>query len=346
MLKFDVVFPRRNATLEQQLDDLADQLPRKGVLQASLYLSDAANQWSVVQTHPLLTEVLAQVACSYVEQPPFGAKVAIRVLCTDRPDVSLTGTGDCRSFTADGLTYFYHTVRLRSEEAVGLTAEEQTRLAFLRHKQLLEQQGLNLKDHCHRTWLYVRDIDRHYAGVVKGRNDFFAREGLTKETHYIASTGIEGSTMSAEALVAVDFLSVKGLSAEQVRYLRADAYLNPTHQYGVAFERATALDLPCGRLVLVSGTASIDKNGLILHEGDVLTQAGRLFLNIEKLLEDGGCRPNDLQYIVVYLRDAADAPAVSRYLNVRFPGLPKLLTLARVCRPGWLIEVEGVALRP
>lgn len=67
--------------------------------------------------------------------------------------------------------------------------------------------GLDLKTHCVRTWIYVRDIDSNYAGLVKARNDVFAEEGLSPDTHYIASTGIGGATESRNAVVAIDFLT-------------------------------------------------------------------------------------------------------------------------------------------
>ena len=43
-----------------------------------------------------------------------------------------------------------------------------------------------------RTWIYVTNIDVNYQGVVEARNDIFDKEGLTADTHYIASTGIGG----------------------------------------------------------------------------------------------------------------------------------------------------------
>ena len=78
---------------------------------------------------------------------------------------------------------------------------------------------------------------------------------------------------------------------------------------------------------------------------DVVTQTGRLFLNIEKLLDSTGATLKDVKYLIVYLRDVADYPQVQQYLRLRFPGLPFLVTEARVCRPEWLIEVECMAFR-
>ena len=98
-------------------------------------------------------------------------------------------------------------------------------------------------------------------------------------------------------------------------------------------------------LYFISGTASIDKYGQCVHRGDVLTQTGRLFLNIEKLLNDGGATLSDVRYMVVYLRDITDYVKVAEYMRVRFPMVPYLILEARVCRPEWLIEVECIATR-
>ena len=203
---------------------------------------------------------------------------------------------------------------------------------------------MTLKDHCLRTWFFVRDIDHHYGGVVSGRNAIFAHEGLTADDHFIASTGIGGYTDNTQTIVAADFLSADtGTHDANIRYLKALDYLNPTAEYGVAFERGTAITLWGTRYRFISGTASIDCHGRCVHRGDVVKQADRLFTNISKLLEDDGATLADMAYYIVYLRDVADAATISRYMAERYPHTPYLITEARVCRPEWLIEVEGIA---
>ena len=157
-----------------------------------------------------------------------------------------------------------------------------------------------------RTWLFCRDIDRTYGGVVKGRNDFFALNGLTADTHFIASTGIGGYTDSPDAVVGVDFLSRMDGSGEDVKYLQALDHLNPTAQYGVAFERGTSFSFGSHRVALISGTASM---------------------------------------IIVYLRDAADKDVVESVVNRMIPGATAVFTHAKVCRPAWLVEAECVAVK-
>lgn len=351
---YNVWKPAVHGALSGQLDDLcrslrewmrAAGLTDANLVQARVYLTDAANQWAEVQAHELCAKILAGAAMSYVEQPLLdGCKVALQTWFYTGEVIRCGDKDGCKVLEMGGLRYLLQTVRFAAEEVAGLSSEAQTMEAFRRHLASLSEEGMTLKDNCLRTWIYVRDVDRHYAGVVSGRNRIFDAEGLTSDTHYIASTGIGGYTDNREAAVAIDFLSVGGLPEGSVRYLHALDYLNPTHEYGVAFERATCVDFPGERTVYMSGTASIDKHGQCLYRGDVVSQADRLFLNVEKLLEDGGLSLADLQYALVYLRDAADREVVENYMREHFPSLPCLILEARVCRPEWLIEVEGVAV--
>lgn len=353
---FYIIVPTCRGTLSEEADNLALQLERleknagcslQSLLQARLYVTDATNQCELLRKSRLYELLAPTGVFSYIEQPPLcGAKIALLLWFVggnvEGRKVSHTGLGSVAEVKADGLTYVLQSVRY-SKEAEGKNAEAQMRKAFEEHISTLSDRGMNLKDNCQRTWIYVRDVDRHYASVVKARNDVFDREGLTSNTHFIASTGIGGASKSRHALVAADFFSINGLAENQTGYLHALEYLNPTHEYGVAFERGTWLDLPTGRHFFISGTASIDKHGQCLHRGDVLTQAGRLFLNIEKLLESGGGDLSQVGYFIVYLRDVADFSAINNYMRIRFPHTPFLITEARVCRPEWLIEVECVA---
>lgn len=347
----------RGGSVLEQADNLALQLELltssgecrlTSLLQARLYVSDASNQCVEIRRSRLFSILHPTGVFSYIEQPPLGGvKVALLLWFVggeiEGRKVEQFPDGQILELRAGGLVYLMQTVRFREEDAGG-TAGSQTHKAFDRHISQLRKRGMSLRDNCLRTWIYVRDVDRHYAEVVRARNEVFDKEGLAADTHFIASTGIGGASESGQALVAMDFFSVGGLSDGRTGYLHALDYLNPTHEYGVAFERGTWADMAGGRHFFVSGTASIDRHGDCLHRGEVLTQAGRLFFNIEKLLESGGGDLSQVRYFIVYLRDVADYKAVSDYMRLRFPGKPFLLTEARVCRPEWLIEVECVAL--
>ncbi len=196
--------------------------------------------------------------------------------------------------------------------------------------------------HLVRTWIYVADIDINYEGVVKARNDIFRRYGLTADTHFIASTGIGGATQMRNAKVAIDFLTFPDIHEADKHYLKALEYLNPTHEYGVSFERGTRLVHQGLQTYFISGTASIDKHGHVIYLGDVERQTCRLLQNIEALLKDGDATMADMKYLVVYLRDISDYAVVDAYLSERFPTIPYIIVSGKVCRPEWLIEMEGI----
>ena len=209
----------------------------------------------------------------------------------------------------------------------------------------LKDAGGSLADNCLRTWFFVRDIDNNYRGVVTGRNEVFAGEGLTPVTHFIASTGIAGTLPSPPSLVAFNAYADLSVRQEQIKYLYGKTHLNPTYEYGVAFERGTAVDYGDRRHVFISGTASIDTRGEIVAPGDVRAQTERMIENIEVLLREGGCSWEDVAHMIVYLRDIADFRIVREIMESRFPDIPKAFTLAPVCRPGWLVETECMAVK-
>lgn len=285
-------------------------------------------------------------ATSIIGQPPLpAAKLALWSYHLCDPDGAADITADanhtiCRR---GGLSHHWIT---------GLTApgggssHEQTRRILENHDAWLQSQGMTLADHVARTWWFVQNIDADYQGLVDARRDFFATRGLTADTHYIASTGIAGTHPDLAAKVSLDSYAISGLRAEQLEFLGATDHLCPTHDYGVTFERATAVSYADRRHVWISGTASIDPAGRILHEGDVLGQLDRTMINIEALLAKAGANPGDLALILVYLRDPADGAVIDAALRERLGAAPFVLVHAAVCRPGWLIEIEGIAIVP
>ena len=161
------------------------------------FLSDAQNQADALRAalDEHLGSLLPGLAVSLVEQPPLdGSRIAALVqTSSDRKEV------------------LFHSLRLTEEEAAGRDSYAQSRLLFDKYLDIIRPLGLDLKTHCVRTWIYVRDIDSNYAGLVRARNDVFAEEGLSHDTHYIASTGIGGATEGRHAVVAIDFLTRPGI---------------------------------------------------------------------------------------------------------------------------------------
>ena len=296
------------------------------------FLSDAANQF------PRLREALSalpQVPTSVLQQAPLdGTRIALWMYCTDpfeAPDGIPSHNGYAHYWTG-------------SLVCPGKDSREQMSGLFQKLEQ--ELKGLSVADDTVRTWIFVRDVDVNYAGVVEGRKDYFNTIGLTADTHYIASTGIEGRAPDSRNLVEMDAYSVKGLRKGQTDYLYAPENLSPTALYGVTFERGTAITYGDRRHVFISGTASIDKKGKVLYAGDAAAQAGRMLDNIEALLQEAGAGLGDIGMAIVYLRDPADYPVAKQVVEARCPSLNTLYVLGPVCRPSWLVEMECIAITP
>ena len=118
-------------------------------------------------------------------------------------------------------------------------------------------------------------------------------------------------------------------------------------KYGVTFERGLRVRFGDRSHLHISGTASIDKNGTIMHLNDVRKQTLRTLDNIKALLAPHGAGLNDMAYYIVYVRNFKDRNKIKEVLEkVIPPEIPLLLLEGAVCRPAWLVELEGVALIP
>ena len=120
--------------------------------------------------------------------------------------------------------------------------------------------------------------------------------------------------------------------------------MNRTSEYGVSFERGVAVTYGDRRHIFIAGTASIDAYGEIVHNGNVILQAGRMIENIQKLLEEADASLDDIGQSIIYLRDSADYDRVKAYINEKLPKLPYIIVRAPVCRTGWLIQMECMAV--
>ena len=295
------------------------------------FLSDAANQASCLPS-------CEPCAVSVIQQPPLdGSKIALWVVY--QADATFVGTGDGRWEDSRGRMIVGDALPC-SGNSHDLTVEHLSRLA-----DCLEQRGASLLDNCVRTWFMVRDVDINYAGVVRGRNEEFDRRGLTRDTHFITSTGIEGRPVRQDETVAFNAVCDTRLVPGQMGFVYGASHLNPTIEYGVAFERGTTVDYRDRRHVYIPGTASIDNRGQVVHPGDIVAQTRRMIENIGVLLAEAGCGWDDLAHLIVYLRDPSDFQAVAAVYDEVLPAVPRVIVLAPVCRPGWLVETECMAIK-
>ena len=317
-------------------DELLDRLPDTQAVFKRYFLSDAANQ-----ADDVVVADVTDCAKSIIQQAPLnGSKVALWVWLMTGVQTGMTKSGLYEVRHGD----FRHLFNA-SAHNLAANSEYQMRLLFNEYVMQLAEEGCTLADNCIRTWLFVNDIDLNYGGVVRARNQVFFTQGLTQNTHFIASTGIGGRQQDPNVLSQMDNYAIAGVKPEQIHYLYAPTHLNRTSDYGVSFERGSYVDYADRRHVFISGTASINNKGEVMYAKDVEQQTRRMWENVEALLAEAECTYDDVCEMIVYLRDIADYDLVSAMYQERFPGKPTVIVHAPVCRPGWLVEMECTAVK-
>ena len=342
--EYHIMIHADEGTFQQQLDAVLDayryvreqELSGATAVFKRYFLSDAANQADEV-----LMADASDCAKSIIEQAPLdGSKIALWTYLMTNVTTRQLPSGLCE--VVHGA--FRHLWNA-SAHNTAINSEYQTRLLFNEYIMQLAQEGCTLADNCIRTWLFVNDVDVNYPGVVKARNTVFYTQGLTNDTHFIASTGIGGRQQDANVLTQMDNYAIAGISKEQITYLYAPTHLNRTSDYGVSFERGTRIDYADRSHVFISGTASINNKGQIEHPKDIVKQTHRMWDNVEALLKEADCDYNDVGVMIVYLRDIADYKLVNMLYEERFPDKPRVIVHAPVCRSGWLVEMECMAVK-
>ena len=319
-----------SASFQEQLSDVLGKIlgysEGKHIFFLRFFISDAANQQET------LSRILADkgiTSASIIQQQPLDGSKISAWLWTIEGELNPTYSHNVVYGLVDG-----------SDNSL-----EQMSAIFKAYEARLGKDDMCVADDCIRTWIFVRDVDTNYSGVVVGRRNHFDSIGLTPDTHYIASTGIQGAHSDYRKVVVMDAYAVKGLQHDQIRYLQATDHLNPTYEYGVTFERGTSVTYGDRKHIFISGTASIDNKGRIMHEGDARSQALRMMENISALLADADACLDDIRSAILYLRDASDYAPVAALFKEKWPMLDPVFVQAPVCRPGWLIEMECIAAK-
>jgi enamine deaminase RidA (YjgF/YER057c/UK114 family) len=151
----------------------------------------------------------------------------------------------------------------------------------------------------------------------------------------------------AELLETISHAPVEKRAVTNLGVLNeAYAYAKPS-----SFSRALRIDLNGLTILLISGTASIDENGVSVHIGDFRAQMRRTFDNITGLLKSEGCTWHDIVRTTCYLRDierdydAFNEERTAFYAEQRIDPLPASTGIqAILCRPELLIEIEAIAM--
>jgi enamine deaminase RidA (YjgF/YER057c/UK114 family) len=215
---------------------------------------------------------------------------------------------------------------------------------FVRADACLRQEGFSFRDVI-RTWFYIDDIEGDYAAFNRERTRFYREREVLRLP---ASTGIQGGTYPRRRSCAMDLYALKGSDrSPEVGVMRAPT-LNEAPAYGSAFSRGMRVALEDRVTLYVSGTASIDAEGRVVHVGDVEGQLRRMFLNVEQLLAGQGATVGDAVSAITYLKRPEYLDAFHRVRRERSvpDDIPNTVSVADICRPEWLCEIEVMAVCP
>jgi len=219
-----------------------------------------------------------------------------------------------------------------------LPRDEQGREAFVRLENGLELARMNLHDLV-RTWLFIDDILDWYGEFNRMRDRFFHEKGMF-ERFLPSSTGIGGANPQGSAVTACAVAiqpSGDGVTVQEV----LSPLQCPAHDYGSSFSRAAEIVTPDYRMVLVSGTASIEPEGQTVHVGDSDAQVELTLRVVNEILKSRGLSFADTTRANAYFKHQADASNFSRFCE-DFAIPPRMVVVSHddVCRDDLLFEIE------
>ena len=104
-----------------------------------------------------------------------------------------------------------------------------------------------------------------------------------------------------------------------------------------------------GSFLFVSGIVAVDGDGRLVGGGDVVAQTRQVLEILRAVLAAGGCEPEDVCKVTVFLTDVDDRPRINPLRQAFFGEARPASTLVEVSRlavPGAKVEIECVALVP
>ena len=106
-----------------------------------------------------------------------------------------------------------------------------------------------------------------------------------------------------------------------------------------------------GKIVLIAGQVAHDTDGKLVGEGDFRAQVEQIFKNLDAAVRAAGGTFKDIVKINNYcvasvapeeitaFRDVRD-----RYVDLAHPPTSTFVYVSRLVRPGWLFEIDAVAV--
>ncbi|GHT13623.1 PTS cellobiose transporter subunit IIC [Planctomycetales bacterium] len=347
---------------------------KNAAMMCQFFLADTTKSELVRQ---IASEVFPQQpgAVTFAAQPPASGKViaveiwavAERFPQQHQVNVKTPLPGQVTIVEFDGWRWFF---------GGGFRSEPSPVGAYARSLSAFEQLGKQLKankfnlDETVRTWIYQGHLvlsegdTQRYKELNRARTDYFGNTKFLKRylpkdyrgDVYPASTGIGTDDMD----VVIGAVAIDTKRKDVIAVPLENPNQTSAFDYGVSyspqspkFARAMAVAAPAGSLIFVSGTASIT-NSESRYLEDPVKQTEQTLDNIEALISGSNLESHgisgfqsgleNLECVRVYIKRIADLENVRKVCEKRLKDVPAVYTIADVCRPELLVEIEGFAI--
>ena len=250
------------------------------------------------------------------------------------------------------------------------TAYEQASHGFSLLRSVLADAGIRM-DRILRTWLYQGGIvadegdSQRYKELNRARTDAYQDvdflagllpRGYSSDRAYPASTGIgtDGSGFAISAIaLSTERSDIRTVPLENP--VQTPAFKYPGHYSPNSPQFSRAMAVSCGNMatIFISGTASVTASEA-RHIGDAEAQTRQTLDNIAALIGEEnlsrhglpglGTTLDGLGYVRVYIKRQEDFARIRAVCQERLGELPAIYAIADVCRPEWLVEIEGIAI--
>jgi enamine deaminase RidA (YjgF/YER057c/UK114 family) len=295
----------------------------------------------------------AEVPLINVQMPVLGGNTQRYEVWRSAHDAQSGTRGRIQYRRADGLLFGRLSIAesdVGHSSAKGSALQRATEAAYREIFALIDALSM---PHLLRVWNFLPDINgeshgsERYWQFNRARQDGFMACGRDVTGAVPAACGV-GCARGAPLAIYFFASATVPTVIENPRQVSAYHYPAEYSPRSPTFSRACAAEFPGGRLLFVSGTASILGHETV-HVGDAAAQAHESLRNIEAVLgaanqQSGGHAPlamADLCY-KIYVRRVADQTLIDRELRSLLGEAARALYLhAELCRRELLVEIEA-----
>ena len=203
---------------------------------------------------------------------------------------------------------------------------------------ILKELGLNFNN-ITRTWFYLKDIWKWYSSSFNDTRTAFFNNNYIFDNIVPVSTGI-GVVNPIGSALAGCFFAVKPRDGLKIKMIESPLQCSAL-DYKVSFSRAIEYEYPGQRILHVSGTASIDTNGMTLHYDNIIEQVRKTFEVLKALLYSRNMGYKNIFRSIAYLKDDSGIRLFHDYCKNNDILLGSGVEIvSKICREDLLFEIE------